>query len=85
MERILLEGTDSNASKIFQELNETNFTGMLFQELNGMYLLKRTDSNAFIDILGTKRNELYWKEQTVMLLVIFWELSGSNYTGRNRL
>ena len=50
-----------------------------------MYLLKRTDSNAFIDILGTKRNELYWKEQTVMLLVIFWELSGSNYTGRNRL
>ena len=50
-----------------------------------MYLLKRTDSNAFIDILGTKRNELYWKVQTVMLLVIFWELSGSNYTGRNRL
>ncbi len=85
MERILLEGTDSNAFKIFKELNETNFTGMLFQELNGMYLLKRTDSNAFIDILGTKWNELYWKEQTVMLLVIFWELSGSNYTGRNRL
>ena len=30
MERILLEGTDSNAFKIFKELNETNFTGMLF-------------------------------------------------------
>ena len=27
MERILLEGTDSNAFKIFKELNGTNSTG----------------------------------------------------------
>ena len=47
-------------------------------------LLEGTDCNASNDILGTQWNEFYWKEQTVMLLMIFQELNGTNSTGRNR-